>query len=265
MLKANYHTHSTFCDGRSTPEEIVLKAIGLGFEHLGFSGHVDVDPVMDVPAYLAEIARLQEKYRDRIDILRGGELDNLYPDRSPAGFEYLIGSAHHMRLGREVLAVDWSEEQVLTLLNDGFGGDGLKLCRAYFNLIAETYRRGSCRFIGHFDLVTRHNAALRFVDEEDPAYLASAYEVIEYLVREDLPLEINTKQAHRGKIYPGASMLKKLRELGGEIVISSDAHHCQDLDHGFDRAAELARRCGFDHTNILVRGAQGLEFRQVSL
>lgn len=265
MLKANYHTHTTYCDGRSTPEEMVLRAIELGFEHLGFSGHVDIDPVMDVPAYLAEITRLQEKYRGRIDILRGGELDNMYPDRRPAGFEYLIGSAHHMRSGDQVLAVDWSEEQLLRLLNEGFGGDGLKLCRAYFRLIAETYHRGSCTWIGHFDLVTRHNHSLHFVDEEDPAYLASAREVIEYLVGEDLPLEINTKQAHWGKLYPGAPMLKALRELGGEIVISSDAHHISELDKGFDRAAALAKSCGFDHANILVRGPRGLEFAQVAL
>ena len=40
-LKANYHTHTVFCDGADTPEDVVLAAIGKGFTHLGFSGHMD--------------------------------------------------------------------------------------------------------------------------------------------------------------------------------------------------------------------------------
>ena len=32
----NYHTHTTYCDGKSTPEEIVLEAIRLGMDTIGF-------------------------------------------------------------------------------------------------------------------------------------------------------------------------------------------------------------------------------------
>ena len=41
MIKTNYHTHSTFCDGKNTPEEMVLKAIEDNFDILGFSSHRD--------------------------------------------------------------------------------------------------------------------------------------------------------------------------------------------------------------------------------
>ena len=36
MLKANYHTHTVFCDGDNTAQEMVDRALELGFEHLGF-------------------------------------------------------------------------------------------------------------------------------------------------------------------------------------------------------------------------------------
>ena len=36
---ANFHTHSSFCDGKNTPEEIILAAIDKGFYAIGFSGH----------------------------------------------------------------------------------------------------------------------------------------------------------------------------------------------------------------------------------
>lgn len=263
MLKANYHTHTSYCDGKSTPEEIVQEALNLGFEHLGFSSHIDISPVMDVPAYLDEIRRIQKKYNKQIDIICGGELDNMYPERKPQGFDYLIGSVHHMDADGEILAVDWKEEQLMKLLD--YYGDGYKLCKAYFELIAETYSKGSCYFIGHFDLVTRYNQKYNFVDEEDPRYLNSAFEVIEYLVKEELPLEINTRQSHWGKIYPSKFMLKKLRELDGEIIISSDAHHASELMKGFEQAVELAKSCGFDHTNILARTEDGVKYLQIPI
>lgn len=265
MLKANFHTHTCFCDGHSTPEEIAEAALGMGFEHLGFSGHVDISPVMDVPAYLAEVRRIQEKYRGRLDILCGGELDNMYPDRAPRGFDYLIGSVHHMKAGDETLAVDWTEDIVRHLLNDYYGGDGYRLCRDYFRLTAETYGRGRCDFIGHFDLVTRFNGTLRFVDEDDPRYLAPALEVLEYLVREDLPLEINTKIADRGKIYPGKALLKRLRELGGRIILSSDAHRASDLLHGFSEGIAAAKECGFDHALILTGNQEKVRFTEIAI
>ena len=74
-LKANYHTHTVFCDGADTPEDVVLAAIGKGFTHLGFSGHMDYFAHVDAPRYFAELRRLEEKYAGRIEILHGLELD----------------------------------------------------------------------------------------------------------------------------------------------------------------------------------------------
>ena len=38
-IKCNYHTHTKYCDGKNTPDEMVQRAIELGFTHLGFSEH----------------------------------------------------------------------------------------------------------------------------------------------------------------------------------------------------------------------------------
>ena len=37
--RQNLHTHTTFCDGKDTPEELVEAAIAKGFDSIGFSGH----------------------------------------------------------------------------------------------------------------------------------------------------------------------------------------------------------------------------------
>ena len=61
MLRANFHTHTTFCDGTSTAEEMVAQALDLGFFALGFSGHMDPGVPMDWQAYSAEVTRLSER------------------------------------------------------------------------------------------------------------------------------------------------------------------------------------------------------------
>ena len=37
--KTNYHMHTTFCDGKNTPEEMVQEALARGFTTIGFSSH----------------------------------------------------------------------------------------------------------------------------------------------------------------------------------------------------------------------------------
>ena len=35
--KQNLHTHSTFCDGKNTPEEMAQEAISLGFQEVAIT------------------------------------------------------------------------------------------------------------------------------------------------------------------------------------------------------------------------------------
>ena len=68
MQLSNYHSHCTFCDGRSTPEDFVKFAISHGFRAYGFSSHSPLPfetfwnmSKNDMPEYLAEIDRLSEE------------------------------------------------------------------------------------------------------------------------------------------------------------------------------------------------------------
>ena len=257
-LRANYHTHTTLCDGKNTPREMAEEAVRLGFTHLGYSGHMDADIHMDWETYRAEIARLREEYRGRLEILCGVELDTLYdPDCAP-GAEYIIGSTHFLDVPSErPLSVDASPEDLRTLAKEFFGGDWLRLAKAYYGLEATVYDRTRCTFVGHFDLVTRFNDDLRVIDEDSPAYLGPALEAMERLVRQGLPFEINCGAVNRGRkkeLYPNRRLLKALRGFGGEIVISSDAHEKGLLNGAFGAAVAAAVECGFTHTNILTGG-----------
>ena len=276
MLRGNFHTHTIFCDGRNTAQEMAERAVEIGFTHLGFSGHMDSEIRMELKEYNEEISRLQKTFRGRLDILRGAELDVLFQprDEEEAGLleqmEYLIGSVHYVQgADGNFFAVDDTAERLTEGCREHFGGDYYRLSRAYYDLEAQVCDRLHCTFIGHFDLITRFNDDLHYLDESDPRYYGPALEAMEYLISKDIPFEINCGAYNRGRkaeLYPNRFLLKKLQEFGGEILINSDAHQKELLDGGFDHAVRTAIDCGFTHTNFLEHGPDGkIVFRQVPL
>ena len=269
MLRANFHTHTTFCDGTSTADEMVSKAFELGFFALGFSGHMDPDVPMDWAAYSAEIRRLQALHAGRLDILLGAELDNCHDPATCADAEYLIGSTHYIPVDGQLLCVDYAEEVSARGCAEHFGGDWYALTRAYYDFEAQVYDRTHCTFVGHFDLVTRFNDQMHAFDEQDPRYLGPALEAMEHLVGQGVPLEINCgafNRQRKAELYPRRELLRALREFGGEILITSDAHDAALLNGGFDEAVRRAIECGFTHVNVLGHDAFGqVAFTQVAL
>ena len=76
MILSTYHLHTTYCDGKNSAEEMVLKAIELGCPEIGFSGHAYVDfecgwcmTKEKTEAYKKEITALKEKYKDKIELI----------------------------------------------------------------------------------------------------------------------------------------------------------------------------------------------------
>ena len=267
MLRANFHTHTTLCDGSSTPEEMAQRAASLGFTQLGFSGHMDPDNHMDMDLYRNRIHALQEQYRGKIDILMGIELDTVYNPVYARQVEYTIGSTHFPDVacnrGYESdrpLSVDASPEDLQLLADRYFGGDFYQLARCYYETEAQVYDRLHCTFIGHFDLITKFNDQMHVLDETNPRYTRPAIETMAYLVEEGVPFEINCGAVNRGlkkEFYPNSFFLRALHDMGGEILINSDAHQAELLNGAFDRAVKQAVACGFTHTNILVHGENG--------
>ena len=82
------HTHSIYCDGKDTLEDMVLSAIEKGFDSIGFSGHSYMDIYAEfsmseetAAKYREEIAALKVKYADKIKIFT--------PEQAAAFLEYL--------------------------------------------------------------------------------------------------------------------------------------------------------------------------------
>ena len=264
-IRSNAHCHTTYCDGKHSPEEMIRAAIEKDFLTLGFSIHswTPYEPCGVTPekeeAYRLELERLREKYRDQIEIVIGVERDAM-SDRAFQEYDYIIDSTHVVMHGDEPMYIDWTAEKMERYIREFFSGDPLAYCRAYYDKVAEMCAKSDALFIGHIDLVAKFNEGGRYFDEDDPAYLALAYAAADCAIERGIPLEMNTgaiARGYRSAPYPHAPILRHIREKGGKIILNSDAHSADALDIAFDQALEIARECGF--RSILRLRKKGLE------
>ncbi len=270
-IKQNLHIHSTYADGKDAPEEMIIEAIGRGFDSIGFSEHsyMSFSPspyqmtVEDTEDYKKEIRLLKEKYKGQIDIFCGMELE-MYSLVPTDGFDYLIGSVHYLDIGGEILGFDRGLEETVDYINRNFGEDGLKFAKKYFETISRLPERDGIDIIGHFDLVTKNNEKGRFIDTTSKEYLYSGFEAIAAL-KGKIPLfEVNTGAISRGyrtSPYPQTEFLKEFNRLGFGVVITSDCHDKSFIDCFYDEARELISAAGFRSKWILTDGG----FKEVEL
>ncbi len=259
-MKTNFHTHTIFCDGKSTPEEVVQSAIQKGFSALGFSGHgyaaYDLRCcIKDTDAYIKEVERLKAAYQNELQIYLGVEEDALSPvDRSR--FEYIIGSSHYLCVRGKYYPMDSNYEdfkRCLALFDD----DPLRLAEAYYSTFCDYILRRKPDVIGHFDLITKFDEldTSRFLQNREYQKLAEGY-LLE-AAKSGSIFEVNTGAMSRGfrtAPYPSTDLLYVLKKLDAPLILSADSHHRNTLDFGFDEAKHCLREIGFRKLFTLRQG-----------
>lgn len=268
--KMNFHTHTSFCDGKESAESMVLAAIEKGFSVLGFSGHsytfFDESYCMSkegVKDYIKEIQRLKEVYADKIDLHCGIEQD-FYSEESISDFEYAIGSVHYIKKDERFLFVDESAEIMRRDIQNLFDGDPYAYAKVYFETVGEVLSKTKADIIGHFDLLTKFNEDNDIFDTTNPRYREYGMEAIEALIPYEKPFEINTGAIYRGLrqgAYPSVDFLKEIKKRGGKILLSSDSHDGNSLGFRFEEMVKLALEIGF--TSTLVWTSK--RFEEISL
>lgn len=266
-MLSNIHTHTTLCDGKSTPEEVVLSAIERGFVSLGFSAHAPTGfdssyCLRDLSAYRGEVFRLREKYRDRIEIYLGIEEDGYCPaDRSD--YDYIIGSFHYVRAGGRLYPVDCGRDKLTEALGL-MGGDRIALATGYYEAFCDYIARRRPDVIGHFDLLTKYDEKYEPLFLGDPEYERLAESYIRRAAGYGCIFEVNTGAISRGyrlTPYPAVNLLRILKKEGARIILTSDSHRKDTLDCHFTEAKKMLRDIGFSRMAVLYRG----EFRDTPI
>ena len=258
ILRTDLHMHTIYCDGRSTPEQMVLSAIGKGMECIGFSGHSYVEfdkgcgmDEKNAALYFDEISRLKEKYRDRIRIYCGVEQDDCSVTDTTQ-YDYVIGSVHYLRIPLDeagkagltaskrddcfvYISVDDTPQELMDAAKDYFDNDHYALAENYYEALSRVVLRTDADIIGHFDLVSKFNEKCPMFDVKDPRYTAAWKKAADALLNEGRIFEINTGGISRGwrsTAYPAPFITDYLEAGGGRFILSSDSHDAETVgDH----------------------------------
>lgn len=248
-MLADCHLHTEFSTDSETPmREQAERALALGIPAICVTDHMDMDYPggefwLDTDRYMEAVRNLQEEYRGRLAISFGVELGLMedlkekqeeYLKKYP--FDYVIGSVHLIH----------GEDPYNGELFRKYGDE--EVFREYFRL--------SCRLLedapsiqswGHLDYVVRYGHSpeaysyRKYADEIDTA--------LKLLVEKGVALEVNTAGFRTlGRTNPEADVLRRYRELGGELItVGSDGHQPEYLGYRFSETEELLRSCGFSY------------------
>lgn len=272
MLISDYHIHTTFCDGRATPEEIILQAIEDGVSIVGFAGHSYMEnewfSMKDETAdqYCTNIRELAEKYAGRIEVYCGIEKD-FYSPQDMRRFQYVLGSVHYIKPEGVLCQVDGGRVKQLATAEKYFGGDIYAFCEAYYEnmgLLAES----TLDVVGHFDLVAAYNektaiigveeSGLKYVkgymDEKEPVfdinhprYVKAWQDAMDTLLKKNAVFEMNVgcvMAGSRSEPFLSKAQLAYLADHGGKVIITSDSHYKNTVGKAYGKWYQYARQFG---------------------
>jgi histidinol-phosphatase (PHP family) len=237
---------------------MVEQAMALGLTGLCFTEHMDMDyPVqeeggpdflLDTAAYIARFDELQKEYGSRITLRMGVEL-GLQPHQanrlgsyaSSHPFDFIIGSSHLVH-GFDPYYPAYYQ-----------GRTEEEAYREYFTSILENIRAFTDFDVyGHLDYVVRYGP------NKDTCYTYEQYrdildEILLALIGAGKGIELNTGGLKSGlrDVHPCTAVLKRYRQLGGEIItVGSDAHRPGNLADSFCRAEAVLKDCGFSYYTV---------------
>ena len=266
----NFHTHTTYCDGECSAQEMLEAAIAQNMEAIGFSVHSHLDSEPDwtidkkeMQLYVGELSNMQGDYEPKIRVLIGIEQDywSREEDCDIEGIEYKIGSVHSLiEEDTTWSSVDYKPENTATCRDKYFDGDIYKMVERYFELVGDIYERTHCNIVGHFDLITKFNNLPNneynlFIDVNDERYINAEQKALEKLSKAPVIFEINTGGMSRGYTtapYPSERVLQYLGEHKIPVIFASDAHTTDTLLYGRDEVLKLVEKYNLELVNYPI-------------
>lgn len=248
------HVHSNFSgDSKMDAQEAVDTAIGLGLEGIAFTDHLDYDYpnyddvfLIDFDKYSNFFDLLAKNNRNNINVLKGIEV-GIQPHVikescdviKKYNFDFVIASVH---------IVD-----KLDMHNGDFCTNKTKFeaYSRYFEALIENLDKfEDFDVVGHLDLVRRYGCyddkTMNFVDYSD--YIDP---ILKSLISKGKGIEINTSgfRYQLDSTMPGLDVLKRFKNLGGEIVCtSSDAHTASHIGYKFEFLKQMLLDAGFKYS-----------------
>ena len=263
MIQADMHMHTCFStDSEACPRDMADEAVRKGVKTICFTDHFDKDDlewgeegIFDVDAYFVKMQKLQEEYAGKLNIRIGIELGlrtylkDYYEELTKKyPFDFVIGSVHNVPYKKDaegnILYTDPAAEKLFTDRTDK------EAYRLMMETTLENVRTSDCfQTLGHLDYVVRYGKS-REKEYSYTDYADIIDEILKLLIEKEKGLEVNSAGLKYGLpfAHPHPDVLKRYRELGGEIItIGADAHKPEHIAYDFAKAEEILKSCGFKY------------------
>lgn len=263
MIQADMHMHTWFStDSEACPRDMADEAVRKGLKTICFTDHFDKDDlewgeegIFDVDAYFVEMQKLQEEYAGKLNIRIGIELGlrtylkDYYEElMKKYPFDFVIGSVHNVPYKKDaegnILYTDPAAEKLFTDRTDK------EAYRLMMETTLENVRTSDCfQTLGHLDYVVRYGKS-REKEYSYTDYADIIDEILKLLIEKEKGLEVNSAGLKYGLpfAHPHPDVLKRYRELGGEIItIGADAHKPEHIAYDFAKTEEILKSCGFKY------------------
>ena len=263
MIQADMHMHTWFStDSEACPRDMADEAVRKGLKTICFTDHFDKEDlewgeegILDVEAYFVEMQKLQEEYAGKLNIRIGIELGlrtylkDYYEELTKKyPFDFVIGSVHNVPYKKDaegnILYTDPAAEKLFTDRTDK------EAYRLMMETTLENVRTSDCfQTLGHLDYVVRYGKS-REKEYSYTDYADIIDEILKLLIEKEKGLEVNSAGLKYGLpfAHPHPDVLKRYRELGGEIItIGADAHKPEHIAYDFAKAEEILKSCGFKY------------------
>lgn len=261
MIQTDYHFHSAFSSDSTTPLRNQIIA-GINNYHLNtmcVTDHMDFDfPenkagftfLFDMEEYIKEITILKEEFSKELTLLTGiefGVLSHLGPKLNSFMSEYgealdfVIASSHLVNM------LDPYEPEFFETYDEK---KGIEL---YLQSIIDNIEA-----FQDFDVYGHLDYVVRYAPEKDRNYNPIDYidyydAILKKLITLGKGIELNTAGWKAGLKYahPHIDVLKRYKELGGEIItVGSDGHKPEHIAYDFARVPATLKEAGFDYYTI---------------
>lgn len=261
-MLSDCHMHTEFSADSDTPvRSQVERALDLGMQEICITDHHDYDTcvpgdrcfLLDFESYFSYMRKIRQIYGGRIRVGIGVELglqlhireylENLVHS-FPEDVDYLIGSSHFI-------------DRLDPYYPQYFEGRSERDSYIrYFEVTLDRIRGIDCfDAFGHLDYVVRYGPNRnRFYDFK--SYQEYIDPILKTLIEKGKALECNAGGLKYGLGHPnpGEDILRRYRELGGELVtVGSDAHAPRHIGFQFDRVQEILLGCGFRYYTVYHR------------
>lgn len=251
--KCNFHTHSIYCDGKSRISEFVEAASLHEYSQLGFSSHAPVPfannfgiKTDELPNYHHEIVYQQQQHPE-ITLYAGMECDFIPGMTQPFAYykntfelDFVIGGIHLVKAPNgELWFIDGSKREIYDNgLQTLFHGDVQMAVTAFWEQTFAMIEEEQFDIIAHIDKIKMHNQN-RFFNEKEDWYLKLVDHCVELVHRKGLIVEINTRGIYKKRcadFYPSDYILAQLAGRRIPMIVSTDAHHVDELSLGYEEA-----------------------------